>query len=160
SHHLAHLYSSYFLSPFEQAAVMVVDFQGSYVRDLSENWRAPGTEFSDWLEVGTFYHAGPNEIVCLDKQIWDGNSRRPVGLGCFYNYLTTTVFPGLGNEGKMMGLAPYGDAARLQLPPLIVDGPNVTIPDEWLGVLRNHDRFGHFRNKTGSFEECADLAAA
>jgi carbamoyltransferase len=160
SHHLAHLYSSYFLSPFEHAAVMVVDFQGSYVKDFSENWRAPGPEFNDWLEVSTFYKAGPDEIVCLDKQIWDGNRRRPVGLGCFYNYLTTTVFPGLGNEGKMMGLAPYGDPTRLRLPPLIVDGPDVTIPDEWFGVLRNRDRFGHFWNKQGSFEECADLAAA
>jgi carbamoyltransferase len=160
SHHLAHLYSSYFLSPFDDAAVMVLDFQGSYVKDFSDNWKVLDAEFNDWLEVGSFYRAGPNEIICLDKQLWNGDRRRPVGLGCFYNYLTTTVFPGFGNDGKMMGLAPFGDPAKLGLPPLIVDPPNVTIPREWAGVLRDQVRFGHFINGQSSFQECADLAAA
>lgn len=160
SHHLAHLYSSHFLSPFDEAAVMVVDFQGSHVKNFSEHWNGHSPEFMNWLEVSSFYRVEANEIVCLDKQIWNGDRRRPVGLGCFYNHLTNTVFPGLGNEGKMMGLAPFGDPTRLKLPPLIVNGPNVTIPDEWDEVLLKQDRFGHFRNGEGSFEECADLAAA
>ena len=160
SHHLSHVYSSYFLSPFEESAVMVLDFQGSYVRDFTENWKTLGPEFGTWLEVASFYRAGPDGVACLEKQIWDGDRGRPVGLGCFYNYLTTTVFPGLGNEGKIMGLAPYGDPERLGLPPLVVEGPNVTFPDEWKKVLRNRSRFGHFRGGEGSFEECADFAAA
>src|SRR5258706_12104851 len=151
SHHFAHLYSSFFLAPFNDAAVMILDFQGSPVKAFSEDWEILSDNLSNLLEVSSFYHCTPNGIACVGKQIWDGNRRRPVGLGCFYNRLTTTVFPGFGNEGKMMGLAPYGDPARLQLPPLIVEAQNVIIPDEWQAMLANLARFGHFRYGHGSF---------
>ncbi len=46
----------------------------------------------------------------------------------FYFLLTQAMFPGEGNEGKVMGLAPHGDPNALRLPPLEVDGAEVTIP--------------------------------
>lgn len=160
SHHFAHLYSAFFLSGFKEAAVMIIDFQGSYVKNFSERWPVPPNAGPDWLEVGSFYKTDHTGTTCVGKQIWDGNHSRPVGLGAFYSYLTTTVFPGMGNEGKMMGLAPYGNPDALGLPPLIVEGEKVFIPDEWLKVLRAPGRFGHFQDNSGSFAECADLAAA
>ena len=160
SHHFAHLYSAFFLSGFKEAAVMIIDFQGSYVKDFSERWPVPVNAGPDWLEVGSFYKTDHTGTTCIGKQLWDGDPNRPVGLGAFYSYLTTTVFPGLGNEGKMMGLAPYGNPDALGLPPLIVEGEKVFIPDEWRKVLRAPGRFGHFQDNSGSFEECADLAAA
>ena len=38
SHHLSHLFSAFPPSPYENAAVMVIDAQGSRVRDLTEPW--------------------------------------------------------------------------------------------------------------------------
>jgi len=159
SHHLAHLYSAFFLSQFNEAAVMIIDYQGSYAKDFSESWQVPNAAL-DWLEVSSFYKADLTNTSCIGKQLWDGDRSRPVGLGTFYNYLTTTVFPGMGNEGKMMGLAPYGNPDAMGLPPLLIEGEKVFIPDKWLNTFNARDRFGHFKNKSGSFEECADLAAA
>lgn len=160
SHHLAHLYSSFYLSPFDEAAVMVIDFQGSPVRDCPETW--PGRAEADpaWLEVSSFYHSDGLRNVCLGKQLWNENRTQPVGLGAFYSCLTRAMFPGEGNDGKVMGLAPYGDPHALGLPPLTVEGEKVFIPEDWLNVFRQPARFGHFRGGDGAFEDCAHLAAA
>jgi len=160
SHHLAHLYSTFLLSPFERAALMVIDFQGSRARDLTETWPVNGQFTPDWVEVSSFYMCDQSGFRCLGKQLWDENRAQPVGLGCFYNYLTVTMFPGQGNEGKVMGLAPYGDPHALKLPPLEVSGEKVFIPAEWLEIFRNRNRFGFFQNGSGSFGLCANLAAA
>lgn len=160
SHHLAHLYSTFYLSPFEEAALMVIDFQGSYVRDVTESWPGRANANPDWAEVGSFYHCDRGGYRCVSKQIWDEDHSRPAGLGAFYNYLTHVMFPGHGNDGKVMGLAPYGDPHALGLPPLIVEDEKVFIPDAWLELFEERARFRFFQDGTGSFEECADLAAA
>ena len=160
SHHLAHLYSTFLLSPFERAALMVIDFQGSRVRDFTETWPVNGQVSPDAVEVSSFYLCDQSGFTCLGKQLWDENRARPVGLGCFYNYLTITMFPGQGNEGKVMGLAPYGDPDALKLPPLEVSEEKVFIPPEWHQTFHDRRRFGFFQNGSGSFEACANLAAA
>ena len=91
--------------------------------------------------------------------MWNGNRERPVGLGCLYYYLTQLLFPREGNEGKVMGLSAYGDPSRLPLPPLLVDGHSVIIPDEWLELFDAHGRYDYFSSGVGSFQDCADLAA-
>lgn len=160
SHHLAHVYSTFYLSPFDEAAVMVIDFQGSRARDLTDGWRGAEPFEDDWVEISSFYMCEGDSIRVVGKQLWDEDRRRPVGLGCFYNYLTRVMFPGGGNEGKVMGLAPYGDPRRLGLPPLEVSGERVFIPEEWLRLFQDRRRFRFFQDGSGSFEECADLAAA
>ena len=160
SHHLAHLYSTFCLAPFDETAVMVVDFQGSRVRDFTEAWPRTGSVGLDWVEVSSFYHCAAGAVKCLGKQLWDEDRSRPKGLGSFYHLMTRAMFPGEGNEGKVMGLAPYGDPEALGLPPLTVDGSQVYIPAEWLSIFKNHERFHHFLDGTGSFEDCANLAAA
>jgi carbamoyltransferase len=45
SHHLAHLYGAFHPSSFREAAVMVIDGQGSPVAELTDHWR----------EVASFY---------------------------------------------------------------------------------------------------------
>lgn len=160
SHHLAHVYSTFHLSPFDRAALMVIDFQGSRVRDFTEAWSKNGQYQPDWVEVSSFYVCDQTGITCLSKQLWDEHRANPVGLGCFYNYLTCSMFPGQGNEGKVMGLAPYGDPEALSLPPLDVAGEKVFIPPEWLETFRDRQRFKFFQDGSGSFEACANLAAA
>jgi carbamoyltransferase len=141
SHHLAHLYSVFHPSPFEEAAVMVVDGQGSPVRELTEHWSGAAETPSHWREVSSFYRADRERIDCLGKQLWDCDDGRLVGLGMFYFLLTQAIFPGEGNEGKVMGLAPHGNADALRLPPLEVDGPTVTIPSQWREILHERERF-------------------
>ena len=160
SHHLAHAYSAFHPSPFSEAALMVIDFMGSPVEDVTEPW--PGAPGADprHVEVGSFYACGREGISCLGKQLWDRDRSRPAGLGCFYYFLTQAIFPGEGNEGKVMGLAAYAGAHEIRLPPLRVEGCAVQIPGEWLEVLSQRGRFGHFSLGSGSFQECARLAAA
>lgn len=162
SHHVAHLYSVFHPSPFDDAAVMVVDGQGSPVRDFTEAWTDPDAHPGHWREVSSFYAANRSgRIECLGKQLWDCDDRRLVGLGMFYFLLTQAMFPGEGNEGKVMGLAPHGDANVLRLPPLEVGGATVTIPDAWREILRERDRFRYGDGARGHrFADIANLAAA
>jgi carbamoyltransferase len=84
-HHQAHVASAFFVSPFEQAAVLSVDGFGDFA--------------STMLAVGR-----GNRFEVLDRVLF------PHSLGIFYTALTQWLgFPKYGDEGKVMGLAPYGD---------------------------------------------------
>lgn len=158
SHHLAHLYSSYFISPFDEAAVMVIDCAGSRAVDFTEDIQSSGTFAPGDVEVASFYHCRDFEVACATKQTWENDWSKPVGLGCFYFLLTRTLFPGEGHEGKVMGLAPYGRIDH-RLPRLRVENERVFIPKEWLEVFSHKNRFSHFSGGEGSFQVAADLAA-
>ncbi|MDQ3979137.1 MAG: carbamoyltransferase [Actinomycetota bacterium] len=159
SHHLSHLYSAFFPSPFERAAVMVVDAQGSYARDFTESFPGGERVAPDLLEVASFYRCERGRIECLGKQLWDGDWNRPAGLGCFYYKLTRMIFPeGEGAEGKVMGLAPFGRVGSMDLPDLIVDENQVLIPDEWLKVFEEREAF-LYSPEPARFEVAANLAA-
>jgi carbamoyltransferase len=158
SHHLAHLYSAFHPSPFESAAVMVVDGQGSAVEDFTERWE--GQAQPDWVEVSSFYIATRTGVECIAKQLWDRDEDDPVGLGMFYFLLTNALFPGAGNEGKVMGLAPHGDPDALDMPPLQVDGNCVYIPPAWRRMLAQKERFRHPMDHPERFADAANLAAA
>ncbi len=163
SHHLAHLYSVFHSSPFDEAAVMVVDGQGSRVSDFTEAWSGAAATPGDWREVSSFYAASRKEIRCLGKGVWGSagghDDGRMAGLGMFYFLLTQAIFPGGGNEGKVMGLAPYGDPASLGMPALDVEGMAVGIPSAWRSLLRERSRF-RFGSAEARFTDCANLAAA
>ena len=161
SHHLTHLYSAFYPSPFDLAAGLVIDAQGSRVRDFTEPVALPAGTDRDLLEISSFYQCERGRLECLAKQLWDGDWARPAGLGCFYSLLTRMLWPsGEGNEGKVMGLAPFGDRAALGLPDLEVDGHQVFIPDDWLKAFQERDRYTYFQDRRGRFEDCANLAAA
>lgn len=88
-HHLAHLYSAWFVSPFDDAVTVSVDGFGDFA---SAAW---GMAQSGTLEC--------------DEKIYF-----PHSLGIFYQALTQFVgFPHYGDEYKVMGLAPYGQPAYL-----------------------------------------------
>jgi carbamoyltransferase len=159
SHHLAHVYSVFHPSPFREAAVMIVDGQGSAASDFTEDWRGTAQVPGDWREVSSFYMANRERVACLGKQLWDRDDARLVGLGMFYFLLTQALFPGEGNEGKVMGLAPHGDARAIPLPPLEVAGHQVTIPAAWRSLLAERARF-RYGDPGVKFSDCANLAAA
>jgi carbamoyltransferase len=87
-HHQAHVASAFFVSPFEEAAVLSIDGFGDFA--------------STMLAVGR-----GNRFEILDRVLF------PHSLGIFYTALTQWLgFPKYGDEGKVMGLAPYGDPER------------------------------------------------
>ena len=159
SHHLAHVYSVFHPSPFREAAVMVLDGQGSDVSALSDHWSGAAYVPGDWREVASFYRADRESVLCIGKQLWDRDDARPAGLGMFYFLLTQALFPGEGNEGKVVDLAPHGDPRAFGLPPLDVDAGQVRIPEAWRALLRERERF-LVGQPGAAFADCANLAAA
>jgi carbamoyltransferase len=161
SHHVTHLYSAFHPSPFDRAAGIVVDNQGSRVRHFTDRPPLPHATSEELLEVSSFYRCERGgRIECFAKQLWDGDWERPVGLGCFYALLTKMLWPeGEGNEGKVMGLAPFGDPTAIGLPALEVRGHEVFIPEEWVKVFADRETY-RWTGDPASFQSCADLAAA
>jgi carbamoyltransferase len=84
-HHLAHLASAFYPSPFRDASVVSVDGFGDFA---SAAWGSgSGTSLS-----------------------LDGRVLFPHSLGIFYQAMTQYIgFPHYGDEYKLMGLAAYGD---------------------------------------------------
>jgi carbamoyltransferase len=100
-HHQAHVASAFFVSPFEDAAVLSVDGFGDFA--------------STMLAEG---HG--NRFEVLERVIY------PHSLGIFYTAVTQWLgFPHYGDEGKVMGLAPYGRPRHLaKMRELVkLDGP-------------------------------------
>jgi len=84
-HHLAHVASAFLVSPFDEAALLSADGFGDFASTLTAVGRG-------------------NEYEALDRVLF------PHSLGMFYAALTQWLgFPHYGDEGKVMGLAPYGD---------------------------------------------------
>jgi carbamoyltransferase len=90
-HHLAHIASAFFCSPFEEAACLTVDGFGDFLSSMSAIGRG-------------------NRIEPLDNVMF------PHSLGIFYTAVTQFVgFPKYGDEYKVMGLASYGEPRFLPL---------------------------------------------
>ena len=165
SHHLAHALSAFQPSPFHDAAVMIVDGQGSLVAELTDHWSGAVYAPGNWREVASFYRADRTRLHCIGKQLWDRDDTHPVGLGRFYALLTQTIFPGTDNDNdddnddKVMDLAPHGDARALGLPPLDVQDGQVRIPEAWRTTLQEGMRF-RYGQPGVAFADCANLAAA
>ncbi len=156
SHHLAHLYSAFPPSGFDTCAVMIIDSVGSPVELIEYDY--PGKEGkANLFEVASYYYCQNGEIKCIKKQLHDRNPEKPEGLGNFYYKLTACLFGGEGSEGKVMGLAGYGDPGKLDLPDLIVQEGEVMIPEEWKEIFKSTDYFYDTEIKT--FQEKADFAA-
>lgn len=84
-HHLAHVASSFFASPFEEAACLTVDGFGDFVSTM-------------------LAHGKGNDIKVLDRVHF------PHSMGLFYTAVTQFLgFPKYGDEYKVMGLAAYGE---------------------------------------------------
>jgi carbamoyltransferase len=84
-HHMAHLASAFYVSPFKEAVAVSVDGFGDFA---SAAWGV-----------------GQGTALSLDGRVWF-----PHSLGAFYQALTQFIgFPHYGDEYKVMGLAPYGE---------------------------------------------------
>lgn len=83
-HHRAHLASCFYVSPFERAALLSIDGFGDF--------------------ISTMWAAGEGKSIDLLGQV-----EFPHSTGIVYTATTQFLgFPHYGDEGKVMGLAPYG----------------------------------------------------
>ncbi|MFQ5713793.1 MAG: carbamoyltransferase [Candidatus Scalinduaceae bacterium] len=88
-HHVAHLSSTFFVSPFDKAAVVSMDGFGDF--------------------VGAMWGVGRGEKIEVKERIFF-----PHSLGLFYQSITQYLgFNKYGDEYKVMGLAPYGEPVYL-----------------------------------------------
>lgn len=116
-HHLAHLASAFFVSPFEEAAVVSVDGFGDFA---SAAWGV-----------------GRGKTLEVDDRVYF-----PHSLGVFYQALTQFIgFPHYGDEYKVMGLAPYGE------PSFMAQMRRLVLLQEDGGFRLNLDCFRHHREK-------------
>jgi carbamoyltransferase len=115
SHHVAHAYSAFAVSPFEEGVVMVVDGVGNYCADIAE----PGqmTEGVNPLarESESYYRFSGSKLEAL-KKVWLNPVRGFLsdeffympGLGAMYSRVSSYIFADWNKCGEVMGLAPYG----------------------------------------------------
>ena len=121
SHHLAHAYSAFAASPFEEGAVMIVDGVGSYRADAMEELPADDTGNPLARESESYYGFSGARLDCL-KKVWLEPSRGMLneefysmpGLGALYSRASTYVFGDWNKCGELMGLAPYGRRDRFR----------------------------------------------
>lgn len=89
-HHRSHLASAFFASPFEEAALLSIDGSGDFTTTM--------------IGVGK-----GNSIKVIDSIDF------PHSAGIFYTACTQWLgFPHYGDEYKVMGLAPYGEAKYVE----------------------------------------------
>lgn len=83
-HHRAHLASAFYVSPFEKAALLSIDGFGDF--------------------ISTMWAVGEGNSIDVLGQV-----EYPHSTGIVYTATTQFIgFPHYGDEGKVMGLAPYG----------------------------------------------------
>ena len=88
-HHQAHMASAFFVSPFQDAAILSIDGMGDFVSTMWGIGRGNRLELSGAINF-------------------------PHSLGWLYTAVSQWLgFPKYGDEGKVMGLAPYGKPVYL-----------------------------------------------
>lgn len=83
NHHLAHAATTYYASSFREAAILIVDGRGSD------------------RETQSLFVAKGNDIQLIERSA-------DIGIGLLYASVTQLIGFGMLQEGKTMGLAPYG----------------------------------------------------
>ncbi|MGA9995463.1 MAG: carbamoyltransferase C-terminal domain-containing protein [Pyrinomonadaceae bacterium] len=90
NHHLAHASVVFHSSPYESAAVLIIDGRGSE------------------KETQSLFMATQDGIELIE-------STKKIGIGLLYAAVTQAIGFGLLQEGKTMGLAPYGAEVKKQI---------------------------------------------
>lgn len=108
NHHLFHAFSSFFSSNFDNAVVLVVDGDGSHQNGFFE------------AESCYFFPNRSGEYSEIFKNKYSESDLFLCGLGHMYTYFSQIIGfysyeYGIGEEGKTMGLAPYGDISKIHL---------------------------------------------
>lgn len=146
-HHEAHAASAFLCSPFQEAAVLVVDGGGSFGEDCNPGARPHYAQVFEprMYEAQSLYRGAGSALHLARRTILTHD--HPFGIGYFYEAVTRYLGFGSFGGGKTMGLAPYGTGALRAAEPIfrnyegdIVvagDGPSVELE----ALLRYRDRY-------------------
>lgn len=172
SHHLAHAYSAAGTCPFEACAVLVIDGAGSPFSqcidtDKGELLNLPGGA-GLFCEKISFYHFDGQKMTALIKEFSEFEDPGASGvwrmqtikhsIGGFYAAVSDYVFGNLDDAGKLMGLAPYGNAeVHEDLKAFDMSDGILKVTGSW------HARFNRpsagYEDFKSRFQYFADLAA-
>lgn len=177
SHHLAHAYSAIGPSPFEEAAIVVMDGQGSSLDNcidspdevLPADIRALKLEDRHLYWEKESYYTYTNERLTpvfkdYSRFLVRDRTRFPAAppdmehsIAEFYGGVAEYVFGRPFCEGKLMGLAPYGCETCDLGPAFSFEGPRVFLRDEWMDRLPAA-KAGRFRTGSSDFAFYAGIA--
>jgi len=140
SHHLAHAYSAFAVSPFEDGVVMIVDGVGSYRSDVNERFPESDSATPLARESESYYKFSGSRLECL-KKVWMEPDRgflsdefyNMPGLGALYSRASTYIFGDWNKCGELMGLAPYGRHGNVKSLMQIKD--NILTVPRWTSEL-------------------------
>jgi carbamoyltransferase len=164
SHHLAHAYSAFAVSPFEDGVVMIVDGVGSYRSDVMEAFPTSDAATPLARESESYYKFSGTNLECL-KKVWMEPDRGFLsdefytmpGLGALYSRASTYIFGDWNKCGELMGLAPYG--RRDQVKPLLEMRDGQLHVPTWTADLKQPFVFdGSNWEKSPSMRHWEDLA--
>ncbi|MEI3807904.1 carbamoyltransferase C-terminal domain-containing protein [Agrobacterium sp. CCNWLW32] len=125
SHHLAHAFAAFAACPFDNAVVMVADGSGGSVAGEEDDLLIYGSQLSDYLkkevkrrpevDVISIYEFSTRNFRLLHREKAESFNVRAgsSSLGETYASVSNYVFGDwIDGSGKLMGLAPYGDATK------------------------------------------------
>jgi len=160
-HHLAHAYSAFAPSGFQEAAVLVIDGHGdSYYEDDADRliWgpemkallaaaqtNPPDLQRAPRTEVESLYEFGRLRQPVLVKRNFMGYGRRAtrhrgrfvdLGIGANYKFVSSVLFGPGDHSGKVMGLAPYGDPSPELPKSYILTATGPVLDDLWRHEVR------------------------
>lgn len=168
SHHLAHAYSAAGPAGVDESIVVVVDGRGdsaSACLDLPPEHPLAGAE--DAFETVSIYHWARARLTPLFKELSPARDASDRGLlrlaslqhsvGEYFSAVSRHVFGSYFTEGKLMGLAPFGNPSR--------HPPGLAFEDGRLKVFSpsrptaQEEKDGGFARREDDFFYYADLAA-
>ncbi|MET7937546.1 carbamoyltransferase C-terminal domain-containing protein [Streptomyces sp. NPDC005322] len=165
SHHLAHAFATFFSSPFDRSAVWVVDGSGGSVIG-ADDLLLRGPELAEYVNRPMPVPRPPYHVE--SAYVFDRSGYRLVergvaasfhpmcgssSLGETYASVSQYVFGDWQEGGKLMGLAPYGEASRFGESLLTKDDSGTSrFTSAWKQGLRR-------ANRRGNPMEYRDLAA-
>lgn len=125
-HHFAHACGAFYLSPFEESAVLIVDGSGGPLNGIRNNCAGPEVESikncstiihnlrqdksDEAREHESFYFFDGSKWVIPRKILGDWG-----GIGAEYGSVSEFLFGDCLDAGKTMGLAPYGQPLATNL---------------------------------------------
>lgn len=155
NHHLAHAASAFYPSDFEESAILVVDAVGS--KEIVDGKKL--------YESVTYAYGDNREIFSLEKvkgSNLDGTDYIENSLGIFYAVITEIIGFGEHEEGKTMGLAPYGTGKyynELKKHVRLIGNGKVEIKEEDIWQLLEYKTLiNQIKNEKDQFQTKADFA--
>jgi len=168
SHHLAHAYSAVGTSPFSECAVMVIDGCGSPLHQfLSMHPEQKKYIDSSFLnetqmicEKDSFYHFDGQKLTPLFKDFSTMSDaatsklKLPTtqhSIGGFYAAVSLYVFGDMDDVGKLMGLAPFGDATDFNFDAFKFQSGHLEVTNSWKKHFTNPSKGYEYFNEHFSY---------